>query len=162
MVPEIINIIEIKDYQITVYYNTGEYRIIDFEKIIKNSKSKFDEKLKDKEIFNSVFVSDGNLMFKKLKFSYELNNKRQYAYYSLGGDTLYDEGAFVDINLPIGTKIKNLRLQFRLTQKQLSEQVKITSSNLSLIERNIHYPKIRTLNKIAKFFGKEIRIDFAN
>ena len=162
MIPEIINIIEIKDYKMTVYYNTSECRIIDFESIINNPKSDFDKKLKNKEIFHSVFVSDGNLLFKKLKFSYQLNRKRKFAYYSIGGDTLYDDSLQVDINLPIGTKIKNLRLQYNITQKQLSEKIKITAGNLSEIERNLHYPQIKTLNKIAKFFGKEIKIDFAN
>ena len=160
MVIEIINIIDINDYKITVYFNTGEYRLIDFLEIIKKPNNKFDEKLINKDILNSVFVSDGNLMFKKIKYSFTINNKRKYAYYSIGGDTLYENTTIVNRNIPIGTKIKNLRLQHKISQKQLSEKIKITAGNLSIIERNLHYPQIKTLKKIASYFGKKVKIDF--
>jgi len=161
MTLNIINIIEINGYNVTVFYNTGEYRIIDFKKIKENPQNDFDKKITP-NILKSIFLSNGSISFKKIKYSFTLAGKRKYTHYAIGGDTLYNESKKANIYIPIGTKIKNLRLQHKLTQKQLSEKVKITPSHLSIIETNKNMPNIKTLKKIAKIFKKRLKIDFAN
>jgi len=162
IIPQIVDIVSIKDYTVVCCFNNGEYRIVDFKKIIENPQSEYDKKLVDLDIFSSVYISDGNLAFKKLKISFILNKKRKFSYYSIGGDTLYNESTNTRIELPIGTKIKHLRLRNNLTQEELAIRIKTSKSSLSTIERNKHYPDIKTLEKIANCFGKKVNIEFTN
>lgn len=161
-IPQIIDIISIEGFNIICYFNNGEYRKINLKKISDKPQNNYDKKITEKEIFDSLFISDGNVAFKKLKFSFTLNNKRKYSYYSIGGDTIYNESEKIKIDLPIGTKIKHLRLKNNLTQEQLAQNINSSKSNLSVIEKNKHYPDIKTLEKIANYFGKKMIIDFVN
>ena len=49
----------------------------------------------------------------------------------------------------MGKRIQHLRHQKKLTQQQLADQVGITDSSISKIERGIINPSFKTLQKIA-------------
>ncbi len=51
-----------------------------------------------------------------------------------------------------GNKLKELRLQAGLTQKQLAEQIKVTKSVISYYELQERYPSPETLVKLSKVF----------
>ncbi|MBQ9366163.1 MAG: helix-turn-helix transcriptional regulator [Victivallales bacterium] len=52
------------------------------------------------------------------------------------------------------------RAEHKLTQKQLAELCGITQSNLSRIETGAESPSVRTLQKIARGLGKQLKIQF--
>lgn len=51
-----------------------------------------------------------------------------------------------------GNKLKELRLQAGLTQKQLAERIKVTKSVISYYELQERYPSPETLVKLSKVF----------
>lgn len=58
--------------------------------------------------------------------------------------------------MPTGTKIKEIRKQKGLTQKQLGDLCGIADSNIRKYENGKQNPKIETLQKIAEVLGCEI------
>lgn len=54
--------------------------------------------------------------------------------------------------MDIGSKIKELRLENTLTQRELSKKIHIAQNTLSQIENNIANPSYEVLNLIADFF----------
>lgn len=52
-----------------------------------------------------------------------------------------------------GNKLKQLRLQAGLTQKQLAERVKVTKSVISYYELQERYPSPEMLIKLANIFN---------
>ena len=54
------------------------------------------------------------------------------------------------LDLGLGKKIQNYRLNKKLTIKELSEKIGMTSSMLSQIERDLVNPSIATLRAISK------------
>ncbi|MCL2061543.1 MAG: helix-turn-helix domain-containing protein [Firmicutes bacterium] len=58
--------------------------------------------------------------------------------------------------MTFGEKLKLLRLEKKLTTRQLGELVNSTSSMISKWEQNLCEPKIATLRKIAAVFNISI------
>ena len=56
-------------------------------------------------------------------------------------------------NQSIGAKLKTLRQSQKLTQQVVSDGVGITRATLSNYEINRRIPDLRTLQKLADFFG---------
>lgn len=54
--------------------------------------------------------------------------------------------------MDIGSKVKELRLENTLTQRELSQKIHIAQNTLSQIENNIANPSYEVLNLIANFF----------
>lgn len=52
------------------------------------------------------------------------------------------------------------RKEVGLTQKQLSDKTGISQSDISKLEHGIGNPSIRTLQRLARGMGKQIRIAF--
>jgi len=58
----------------------------------------------------------------------------------------------------IGERLKKLRQERGILQRQLAEMLKITQQTISLYESNKREPDAETLSKIADFFG--VTIDY--
>lgn len=54
--------------------------------------------------------------------------------------------------MDIGIKVKELRLENNLTQRELSQKIHIAQNTLSQIENNVANPSYEVLNLIADFF----------
>jgi transcriptional regulator with XRE-family HTH domain len=52
--------------------------------------------------------------------------------------------------MELGEKLKTLRLQQNMTLDDLSKKAEVSKSLLSQVERNISFPTVKTLEKIAK------------
>ncbi|MGP9042146.1 helix-turn-helix domain-containing protein [Cytobacillus kochii] len=52
----------------------------------------------------------------------------------------------------LGEKIKKLRKEIRLTQKQLAEKLEVDQSTISYYEQNKKLPDIHTLRKMTEIF----------
>lgn len=57
------------------------------------------------------------------------------------------------INLDIGSKIKNLRVQQELTQEELADRSELTKGFISQLERNLTSPSVATLIDILEALG---------
>ena len=53
----------------------------------------------------------------------------------------------------LGHKIKKLRKKKSLSQERLADKADLSQQHISRIERNLTYPSVATLSKIAKVLG---------
>jgi len=58
--------------------------------------------------------------------------------------------------MELGERVKNLRRKQGMTLKELSKRAEVSMSLLSLIERNISTPTVRTLEKVVRALGTTI------
>ena len=56
----------------------------------------------------------------------------------------------------IGERIRRLRKQKGLTQEQLADKVRVTSSYIGFIEQGVRNPSINTADKIARALGAKL------
>lgn len=56
----------------------------------------------------------------------------------------------------IGERIRRLRKQKGLTQEQLADKVRVTSSYIGFIEQGVRNPSINTADKIARALGTKL------
>lgn len=62
--------------------------------------------------------------------------------------------------MDIGKTIKNIRIEEGLTQQKFANKVGISRTYLSDVENNRYNPSVEMLQKIAKAFNKELKIEF--
>lgn len=67
-----------------------------------------------------------------------------------------------ELKYTFGKKIKELREKHQLSQEELSVQLEITQRQVSMIERGLSFPKLKTLNKLANVFKCNIYDLFDN
>lgn len=58
--------------------------------------------------------------------------------------------------MDIGTKIRNIREDLDITQKQMSELIPMNQSNYSKIERNVQDPSVFQLKRIAEILSLDL------
>lgn len=56
----------------------------------------------------------------------------------------------------LGHKIKKLRKKKSLSQERLADKVDLSQQHISRIEKNLTYPSVATLSKIAKVLGIQL------
>lgn len=61
-----------------------------------------------------------------------------------------------------GKKVKELREKIKLSQEELSVQLEITQRQVSMIERGLSFPKLKTLNKLSNVFNCNVYDLFDN
>lgn len=64
--------------------------------------------------------------------------------------------------MPIGEKIKRLRLQMGLTQEELADRCELSKGFISQLERDLTSPSIATLNDILLALGSSLGQFFAS
>lgn len=67
-----------------------------------------------------------------------------------------------EIKKYVGKKIKKYREAFNFSQEELSVKLDITQRQVSMIERGLSFPKLKTLNKLSKVFDCPIQDFFDN
>ena len=60
----------------------------------------------------------------------------------------------------LGERLRELREEQGLTQKQLSDKVGIYQADISKIERGLANPSVSTLKRLADGLDVELRIEF--
>jgi len=86
----------------------------------------------------------------------------------ISAETVYEEGLDVTdeyddadiLNLVIGYKIKEKRLEQEMSQEILAKKANIDQSDLSKIERGIMNPSIKMLKRIANGLGLKLKLSF--
>jgi transcriptional regulator with XRE-family HTH domain len=68
----------------------------------------------------------------------------------------------MEINIEIGTSLKAIRRQNKMTQKEVANFLSISTMSYSRYEQNLRQPDFETLAKLAVLFGVGIEFFFDN
>lgn len=164
-IPRILKINWIKDLVISVVYNNGESRIIDFRKVLK--KIGVDENspayiLFDTDEFAKVEIQDNTLSWSNVEQNITMRNGEKLKVpFEIGADVLlkYSQPEKSELSLKIGQLIRETRLKYGLTQQDLALKSGTSRTYISRIENDRSDLELATLRKIIETgLGKRLDI----
>lgn len=163
-IPKILKINWIKDLSISVVFNSGESRIIDFHGLIEtlnmlNSPAKI--LLDSKELSKGKLV-DNTISWDNVEQYITLKNgEKKRVPFEIGTDILfkYSKAEKSEILINIGRLIKENRLKSGLTQQELALKSGTSRTYISRIENERSDIELGTLRKIIETgLGKRMDI----
>lgn len=165
-IPRIIKLNEIDGFKIFCAFNTGEYRIINFEELFKNweiGNDPFQSKLLDPMEFEKVQVHEGTLQWPNIKKKMKLSNGMEFeVMLDLDPIVLYEASVADEERnkrYQIGEILRNARKEVGLTQEELAKRSGTTKNYISRIENNRSDLELGTLIKIIEIgLGKKLNI----
>ena len=164
-IPRILKINWVKDWSISVTYNNGENRIIDFHKVLREIAVNPDSPayiLYDPEEFAKVELVDNTLSWNNVdQFITMKNGKKQKVPFEIGADVLlkYSRPEKSELLIQIGKLIREIRLKAGLTQQELALRSGTTRNYISRIENERSDVELGTLRKIIETgLGKKMDI----
>lgn len=164
-VKRIIKIHEVKDFKISVLFNNGESRVIDFELLLDEWKVKegdLEYPLRVKEEFQKLELIEGTLAWKNINF-YSLDEDGNEVSHPLELDpvVLYENSEKdKSRRINVGLMIKQYRKELGLTQQELASKSGTSKHYISRIENNKTGVELSTLIKIVEGgLGKRIQIN---
>ena len=155
-IPRILKINWIKELSISVVFNNGESRIIDFRKVLKKIGVKEDSPayiLFDSQEFAKVELVGNTLSWGNVEQYISMRNgKKQKVPFEIGADVLlkYSQPEKSELSLGIGQMIREARLSSGLTQQDLALKSGTSRTYISRIENNRSDLEIATLRKIIE------------
>jgi len=164
-IPRILKINWIKDFLISVVFNNGESRIIDFKKILKKLEIRDDSPvriLRNPEELAKVELKNHTLSWSNVKQFITLkDNHKEQVPFEIGADVLlkysYHEGS--GYKSKIGQLVREARIKSGLTQKELALMSGTTRTYISRIENDRSDIELDTLIKIIETgLGKRLEI----
>ena len=164
-IPRILKINWIKNMTISVVFNNGESRIIDFKKVFK--KLDIDENspvsiLNEPSEFSKVELIDNTLSWNNVdQFITGKDHKKIKVPFEIGADVLlkYSVSEGAGRSLHIGKLVKNTRIKSGLTQKELALKSGTSRNYISRIENDKSDIELDTLKKIIETgLGKQLEI----
>jgi DNA-binding XRE family transcriptional regulator len=165
-IPRILKIIRIEELMITVIFNNGESRIIDFKNVLQKTGIKSDSPagiLYNPEEFANAEIQNDTLSWNNVKQFITLKSgKKTQVPFEIGADVLlkFSEPEITDSNVKIGKLIRDAREKSGLTQQDLAIMSGTSRSYISRIENNRSDIEIGTLRKIIETgLGKQLEID---
>lgn len=164
-IPRILKINWIKDLSISVTYNNGENRIIDFHKVLRELEVSPDSPayiLYDPEEFAKAELVDNTLSWSNVEqFITMKNGKKKQVPFEIGADVLlkFSHPEKSELLIQIGKLIREIRLKTGLTQQELALRSGTTRNYISRIENDRSDVELGTLRKIIETgLGKKIDI----
>lgn len=157
-IPRIIKLNKVDGFKVYCAFNTGEHRIIDFEKLFKDLDFKSTDSLRSQLLkeseFNQVELSEGTLRWPNVKQKLKLSNGLEFEVaFDLDPIVLYDSSeADEERNrrYQIGQIIKKARKEAGLTQEELAKRSGTTKNYISRIENDKSDIELGTLRKIIE------------
>lgn len=155
-IPRILKINWIKELSISVVFNNGESRIIDFRKVLKMigvNESSPAYILFDSNEFAKVELEGNTLSWSNVEQYITMRNgKKMKVPYEIGADTLlkYSQPEKSELSLKIGQLIKEARIKSGLTQQDLALKSGTSRTYISRIENDHSDLEIATLRKIIE------------
>ena len=155
-IPRILKINWIKELSISVVFNNGESRIIDFRKVLKkigvneNSPAHI---LFDSNEFAKVELEGNTLSWRNVvQYITMRNGEKKKVPYEIGADVLlkYSQPEKSELSLKIGQLIRDARLKSGLTQQDLALKSGTSRTYISRIENDRSDLEIATLRKIIE------------
>lgn len=163
--PRILKINWIKDLSISVVFNNGESRIIDFRKVlnkinlVENSPSRI---LYDSKEFKKVELENNTLSWNNVEQYITMRNKEKMKVpYQIGADVLlkYSCSEKSELALQVGRLIKESRMALGITQQELALKSGTSRTYISRIENDKSDVELSTLRKIIETgLGKSLEI----
>ncbi len=163
--PRILKINWVKDLSISVVFNNGETRIIDFNGFLNSLK------LSEKSPANILYqpnelakveLIDNTLSWKNVEQFITLKDKsKKKLPFDVGADTLlaYSKPEKSEGDLDLGKIVKEQRLKSGLTQQELAVMSGTTRNYISRIENDKSDIEVGTLRKIIEIgLGKKLNI----
>ncbi|RPH32033.1 MAG: XRE family transcriptional regulator [Bacteroidales bacterium] len=164
-IPRILKINWIKGLSVSVVYNNGESRIIDFRNVLlkigvdENSPASI---LFNEDEFKKVEIENNTLSWNNVEQYITLrNNERVKVPFEIGADVLlkYSQHEKSDIVLKIGRLIRESRMRSGLSQQELAIKSGTTRNYISRIENDRSDIEIATLRKIVETgLGKQLDV----
>lgn len=155
-IPRILKINWIKELSISVVFNNGESRIIDFRKVLKKigvNESSPAYILFDSNEFAKVELEGNTLSWSNVEQYITMRNgKKMKVPYEIGADILlkYSQPEKSELSLKIGQLIKEARIKSGLTQQDLALKSGTSRTYISRIENDHSDIEIATLRKIIE------------
>ena len=164
-IPRILKINWIEELSISVVFNNGESRIIDFRKVLEklnlNDNSPASILYKPEE-FKKVELENNTLSWNNVEQYISLRNKEKAKVpFEIGADILlkYSRPEKSVLALEIGSRIRETRLKSGLTQQELAVMSGTTRNYISRIENDRSDIELATLYKIIETgLGKQLEI----
>jgi DNA-binding XRE family transcriptional regulator len=165
-IPRILKINWIKGLSISVVFNNGESRIIDFKKVLKKLELKNDSPiliLKDSDEFAKVELINNTLSWSNVEqFISGKNGKKVKVPFEIGADVLlkYSSTEVTGITSKIGRLVRDTRIKSGLTQNELAIKSGTSRNYISRIENDRSDIELDTLRKIIETgLGKHLEIN---
>lgn len=164
--PRILKINWIKGLTISVVFNNGESRIIDFDKAFKKLVIKNDSPimiLKNADEFAKVELKNNTLSWSNVEqFITDKNRKKVKVPFEIGSDVLlkFSISEVTGITSKIGRLVRDTRIKSGLTQKELAIKSGTSRNYISRIENDRSDIELDTLRKIIETgLGKHLEIN---
>jgi DNA-binding XRE family transcriptional regulator len=165
-IPRILKINWIKNLSISVVFNNGESRIIDFKKVFKKLEIGDESPVKilrDPDEFAKVELVNHTLSWTNVEqFISGKDNKKIKVPFEIGPDVLlkYSSSEEIGITSKIGRLVRDTRIKSGLTQKELALKSGTSRNYISRIENDRSDIELDTLRKIIETgLGKHLEIN---
>jgi DNA-binding XRE family transcriptional regulator len=164
-IPRILKINWIKDLAISVVFNNGESRIIDFRKVltdigVKNGNPAY--VLFDADEFGKVKLSDNTLSWDNVdQYINSKNGNKTKVPFEIGADVLlrYSHPEQSESTIRIGRMIRETRIKTGMSQQELALISGTSRTYISRIENDRSDIELGTLRKIIETgLGKRMEI----
>jgi DNA-binding XRE family transcriptional regulator len=164
-IPRILKINWVKELLVSVVFNNGQTRVIDFEVLFDKLEVKPgdpDFLLMNPVEFAKVELADNTLSWKNVEqYLTMIDGKKKKVPYEIGPDVLfqYSTPEKKNTSLNIGQLIRQARMRAGLTQQQLAGKSGTTRNYISRIENDRSDIELDTLRKIIEIgLGKKLEI----
>jgi DNA-binding XRE family transcriptional regulator len=165
-IPRILKINWIKGLSISVVFNNGESRIIDFKKVFKKLEINNESPimiLKTADEFAKAELENNTLSWSNVEqFITDKNGKKIKVPFEVGADVLlkYSNTELTGISSKIGQLVRDTRIKSGLTQKELAIKSGTSRNYISRIENDRSDIELDTLRKIIETgLGKQLEIN---
>ncbi|HUX59367.1 MAG TPA: helix-turn-helix domain-containing protein [Bacteroidales bacterium] len=165
-IPRVLKINWIKGLSISVVFNNGESRIIDFKKVFKKLEINNDSPimiLKNADEFAKAELKNNTLSWSNVEqFITDKNSKKVKVPFEIGADVLlkYSSTEVTGITSKIGRLVRDTRIKSGLTQKELAIKSGTSRNYISRIENDRSDIELDTLRKIIETgLGKQLEIN---
>ncbi len=165
-IPRVLKINWIKELSISVVFNNGESRIIDFRKLFgdigvdKNSPASI---LYDQPEFEKVELVGNTLSWLNVEQYITLRNReKQKVPFEIGADILlkYSQPEKMDLMIKIGKLVRDARTEAGMTQQELALISGTSRTYISRIENDRSDIELATLSKIIETgLGRRLEIN---
>jgi len=167
MIHRLLKINKVDGFKIYCNFSSGEYRVIDLSKFVKEYDLSNDDTLKEIMSGDSVnvVVKNGTLTFPDIVKKISLKSGKEFEVeFDLDPIMLYDISEADEKSnsiYQIGNQLRNARKQAGLTQEELADRVGTSKSYISRIENNRTDIALKTLRRIVEI-GLEKRLMIAD
>ena len=164
-IPRILKINWINELSISVVFNNGESRIIDFRKVLKRINVEKESPayiLFDSNEFAKVELTDNTLSWNNVEQYITMRNgEKMRVPFEIGADVLLknSQPEKSELSLELGKLVREARLKSGMTQQDLALKSGTSRTYISRIENDRSDLEIGTLRKIIETgLGKKLEI----